>query len=148
LQRLKELTTVHDLTAEELEAMGKIRDLPDYMREEIAEKALEAFKRDGNRRLLRAFTDGTMTEKEYLDWKSKGIGEIEFSTILGAYYAKKDGFVKKGEAIHIVAMPDAPLMGDHKESIEKRFGIHIMSIEEANEEMQKGDKLVRNRKDV
>jgi len=130
LQRLKEGTKFHDLSSQDIDFLIKARGFPQEERDAISDRLTKAFIKDGSQKLMRAFLEGIMTEQEWLDWKGKGLDETDFSTMLGAFFAKRDKYTHDDEVVHIVTNRGSNIW-KHRVKLGKRFGVHIISEEEA-----------------
>lgn len=109
----------------------------DKERKELQDSIEKGFYESGRLLLDRAFTDGTLTEEEYLDMKNKfGLDITELSPILLAYYDDKDGYAKKGDKIVLMTVKHSPIY-KNKEFLMKRFNITICCVEECIDMMKK-----------
>jgi hypothetical protein len=135
LERLKHKTEISTLTPAEIQLMIKAKDLPTEIRLAMAGNMVDFFNRDGRDKLMRAFLEGVMTEQEYLAWKQKGVEEGDFSTILGAYYAKADGFVPDGVPLVVVTTSEC-IIFKLRDELAIRFGLNIIDLDEANAQME------------
>jgi hypothetical protein len=75
-----------------------------------------------------------MTEQEWLDWRAKGLSVMDFSTILGALEARKE-LQKVSEKLMVVTERDSNIW-KFKVELEKRFGLHIIDLHQANKMME------------
>jgi hypothetical protein len=85
----------------------------------------------------RALADGTMTDNEWSIYQNWGIDAKEICNVLQAYYAEKDGMVSKDDN-PIIVVEDFQAVYLHKDTFQQRFGVRIMSVQEALRYMNNG----------
>ena len=102
----------------------------------------EGFEKASMVLLDRCFTEGLMTEIEYLDIKERyHLEDTDFCTVLQAYFSIVDGFVKDSDKCYLATV-DTSNIYKCKEFIFQRFGVDVRSVQECIEIMDK-DKGVR-----
>ena len=121
--------------------MDNMDNFPDEYRNMIMETINEGFEETGKLLLDRAFTDGTLTEEEYLSMKEKySFDTTDFSSILQCYYQAKDNLLEKDDEIVLVTVKTSNVY-KYRDFITKRFNVTIKCTEECIsyiEEKEKG----------
>ncbi len=102
-------------------------------RKEFLHVILKGFKRTGELLLDRAFIEGLMTEKEYLELKKKyNLVEEDYAVILQAYFNRKDGLCDDDDGFVVVTTPDSNVF-KCRDFIKKRFNVDVKSPKECIE---------------
>ena len=111
----------------------------DEEKKHFIESLEKGFKSAGEACVKRALLENVMTKKEWKSFQDKGFKYEDMSTVLQAYFNKKDDYVKEDDKVVCVTQPYS-LIFKHRKFLKKRFDVTIISPEEAVKIMEKEKK--------